>query len=344
MQKTIGIFTIKVPGLNPWDPDSIHRGISGSEEAVIYASQELAKLGHRVFVFNEPPQGSVHSFPEANPRFINYLPNQIHFDVIIVCRAPEIIEYLKNRAKKFYFWPQDTCSHRIREEIIHDYDDVFWISSWQRSQWILVNPAFAKFGNIFGNAVQLNQFQQPQERSNPYSCIYASNYGRGLSVLLDAWPHVKNKYAKATLDIYYGWQHWGAMSESQERNLRYQIADLQKLDVKDHGLIGHEELSRAFSRASFWTYPCIHAETFCITAIKAQLAGAFPIIIDGSALTEVVRHGFKCLHRQDYKQLLCESMNHAETISLKERSNMGEFVKNEFSWEKMVSRWDKIFV
>jgi len=344
MQKTIGIFTIKVPGLQPWDPDSIHKGISGSEEAVIYASQELARLGYKVFVFNEPPQGSKHSLPEANPRFINYFPDHFHFDIIIACRAPQFVEYLRNRAKKIYFWPQDTVSVRVSQENIDAFDDVFWISSWQRIQWISVNPGFAKFTKIFGNALQPYQFEVPQQRSNPYSCIYASNYARGLSVLLDAWPHIKMNFPKATLDIYYGWQHWGTMSEWQERNLRYQLADLQRLDVKEHGLIGHEELSRAFSRASFWTYPCIHAETFCITAIKAQLAGAIPVVIDGSALTEVVRYGFKCHRKEDYKDLLLYAMSQAERISIQDRQSMGGFIGKEFTWQRMADRWNQLFV
>ncbi len=256
MQKTIGIFTIKVSGLQPWDPDSIHKGISGSEEAVIYASQELAKLGYKVYVFNEPPPGSRHSLPSANPRFIQYSSEQTCFDIIIVCRVPEMIEYLKHRAKKIYFWPQDISVRPMREEFIDAFDDVFWISAWQRRQWISISPRFAKFTKIFGNALQPHQFEVPKERTNPYSCIYASNYARGLSVLLDVWPSIKTKNPKASLDIYYGWQHWGTMSEWQERQLRYQMSDLARLDVKDHGLVGHEELSRAFGRASFWTYPC----------------------------------------------------------------------------------------
>jgi glycosyltransferase involved in cell wall biosynthesis len=343
MQKTIGIFTVKVPGLEPWDPDSIHKGISGSEEAVIYASQELAKLGYKVFVFNEPPQGSKHSLPEANPRFINYFSEQICFDIIIACRAPEFVEYLRHRAKKIYFWPQDVSSHRVKEENIDSFDDVFWISSWQREQWISVNPSFAKFTKIFGNALQLHQFEPPKARINPYSCIYASNYARGLSVLLDVWPQVKMQYPKAILDIYYGWKHWGTMSEWQERNLRYQITDLQRLDVKDHGLVGHEELSRAFSKASFWTYPCIHVETFCITAIKAQLSGAVPVIINGSALSELVRYGFKCTKKEDYNSLILSAMSQAEVITLKDRKSMGEFIVKDFTWGKMVYRWDQIF-
>ena len=343
MKKNIGIFTLKVAGLPAWDPDSIQQGITGSEEAVIYASQEFAKLGYQVFVFNETPHGSKHGFPDANPKFMSYLPESLYFDVIIICRVAEFVEYLKHKADKIFFWPHDISSYRIKNEVIDSFDDVLWLSSWQRSQWISMSPKFSQFIHIFGNGLQAYQFDKIEKRENPYRCIYASNYARGLSVLLDTWPRVKSIFPKAALDIYYGWQHWGTMSEAQERNLRHQITDLQKLDVKDHGLVGHEELANAFSKASFWTYPCIHPETFCITAIKAQLSGAVPVIVHGSALKEVVRYGFKCYQKEHYESLLLAALSKAQLISVQERSEMGRFILEEFTWEKIVLKWVDLF-
>ena len=62
-QKTIGIFTTKVEGVKPWDPDAIQSGITGSEEAVIYISQSLARLDYKVIVFGDPPLDSLYSLP-----------------------------------------------------------------------------------------------------------------------------------------------------------------------------------------------------------------------------------------------------------------------------------------
>ena len=69
--KLIGIFTAKISGVSSWDPDSIHSGIAGSEEAVIYIAKELARLGYRVIIFGNPPHHSIHSSPQANPRFVD---------------------------------------------------------------------------------------------------------------------------------------------------------------------------------------------------------------------------------------------------------------------------------
>ena len=71
IKKQIGIFTAKVTGIKSWDPESIHTGITGSEEAVIYIAKELSDLGYRVIVFGNPPKNSIHSKPQANPRYVD---------------------------------------------------------------------------------------------------------------------------------------------------------------------------------------------------------------------------------------------------------------------------------
>ena len=58
--KAIGIFASSVHGVALWDPDHIQSGIAGSEEAVIYLSQALAKLGNRVIVLGDSPAQSKH--------------------------------------------------------------------------------------------------------------------------------------------------------------------------------------------------------------------------------------------------------------------------------------------
>jgi glycosyltransferase involved in cell wall biosynthesis len=339
MQKIIGIFAVKIGDLPPWDPDTIHQGITGSEEAVIYMSQELAKLGYKVLVFNDVSENSPHTLPTANPRFINptltrQMPNRL--DVAIFWRNSQMIALAKDIADQIYLWPHDSCSPCIPEEDFNRLDDVLWLSRWQRQQWINANPQFEKFTKIFGNGVCPSQFPAVQDRSNPYSCIYASNYSRGLPILLACWPKIKKFYPRATLDIYYG-------AASMEKILQKKIDQLASYDVVEHGLVGHKRLAQAFSQSSFWPYACTHTETFCITALKAQLAGAIPVIIKGSALEETVRHGFNCNNKNNFESLLTFALSKAETISIEERKKMGEFVLQEFTWKQIAINWHELF-
>ncbi|MBS0626853.1 MAG: glycosyltransferase family 1 protein, partial [Verrucomicrobia bacterium] len=262
--KTVAIVTYHAEGLpldQTWDPDSIKSGITGSEEAVIYMSEQLADLGYKVTVFGKPPLNSSYSEQGQNPRYLDvktFDNAKAVYDIAISWRMPVLASELKKCARKVYFWPHDrTFPLRLAKEQIEAFDDVLWVSEWQRKEWISKNPKFEKFTNIFGNGINPNQFKTVTKRKNPYSCIYGSNYGQGLSVLLDIWPKIKEEFPKATLDIYYGWRHFGFLTAEQEAKMRKQIVDLQPLGVIDHGMVGHYELNEAYSKASFWTYPCI---------------------------------------------------------------------------------------
>lgn len=340
--KTIGIVTYQVPHLKPWDPEAIHRGITGSEEAVIYVSQKLSTLGYQVIVFGDPPKGSIHSTPQANPRFVSLSEiGRNRLDIAISWRMPEIGAELRRFAKKVYLWPEDILVEPHQKSEMDAFEDVLWVSEWQRCQWMSVTPDWGRFTSVFGNAINPEEFHDAQAPENPYSCIYGSNYARGLEVLLEIWPAVKMHYPQATLDVYYGWQHWGCLSKEKEARMRKILPTLA--DVHEHGLVGHAQLNQAYSRTSFWTYPCIAPETFCTTAIRAQMGGAIPVIIEGSALKETVRHGFRCQKPEDYLAILLKALKGAERISLFDRQKMKEFILRQFTWEKIASGWSKLF-
>ena len=341
--KTVGIFTGRVDGLEPWDPDTVDRGMGGSEEAVVYISQKLAELGMRVFVFGMVPEKSRHSLDGVNPQFVDPRTwSQERLDVAISWRMVQMGKALRPIADKVYLWPHDTCVPRFAKDEIEAFDDVLWLSEWQRMQWSSVNPLFGKFRRIFGNGVNPEHFEPISERENPFSCIYGSNYGRGLEELIELWPAVRQKFPLATLDIYYGWQSgWGMFSEAQEKLLRGKIERLP--GVNEHGQVGHNELNRAYERASFWTYPCKWPETFCITALRAQFAGAVPVIIQNTGLNETVPHGYRCKRGEEYLPLLLKALGEAPAITLEERKEMADFILKDYTWKGLAEKWKRLF-
>lgn len=345
-QPSIAIFTATADdgAPRPWDPDKIQTGITGSEEAVIYMSQELAKLGYRVVVFAVIPPDSPHFSPEANPRFVPLDYNDgTYFDIGISWRLAHVAKVMKTRAKKVYLWPHDPSTTPLDPEDIEAFDGVLWLSEFQRNAWIAVNPLFSQFTEIFGNGILPTQFSPITERKNPYSCVYISSYERGLKVLLDAWPTVKKEFPKATLDIYYGWRRSGITSVIEEARMAAQIQSLAFLGVREHGLVGHAELNEVCAKASFWTYPLIIKEAFCISALRAQFAGAVPIIIDGSALQETVQHGYKCKKAEEYLSTLLQAMRKGPEISLEERQKQRAFILDKYTWPLIATKWKNLF-
>lgn len=342
--KTIGIICYEDQRQPPWDKDSVRSGITGSEESVIYISEELAKLGYQVTIYAHPPKDSPYSKENVNPRYLSAASNEVKpVDVAIIWRQPWKAKEYKNKASLVYYWPHDEPFGSQRTDDILAFDDVLWLSQWQRSAWVAQNTAWAKFNHVFGNGIVPSQFPPLQERKNPHSCIYGSNYARGLNYLLDIWPQVREKYPDATLDIYYGWQTWGLLSPQQESKMKKQILDYFRLGVTEHGKVGHEELNAAYSKASLWTYPCSMLECFPITSIRAQLSGAIPVIIEGSALSEMVVFGYKCKTKEEYLPLLLKALKEAETIPLEKRKEMRDFVLKNYTWEIVAKKWSALF-
>ena len=342
--KSVGIFTCKVEGCPAWDPDSIHTGITGSEEAVIYLSRALAELGFEVLIFGNPPKDSVYSKEGANPRFVDAHTHRTEkLDRAICWRMPTLGPLLKQIASRVYLWPHDVCTERLSAQQMAAFDGVLWLSHWQKEQWTAINPGLKKQGSIVGNGIDPEQFLAITERKNPFSCIYGSNYSRGLEQLLSIWPDVKRVFAQATLDIYYGWQSFGLLSEEREKKLRSAIAKLSSLDVVERGQVGHAALNAAYGQSGFWTYPCQSPETFCITALRAQFAGAIPVIVQGSALQETVRHGYYCMKQEHYLTALLRAMSDAQKISVEQRKSMRAFIEKEYTWEKIAQKCQNLF-
>lgn len=343
--ESIGIVTYHVDGVGQWDDASATKGIAGSEEAVIYLSRALVKLGYEVVIVGNPPENSSFTNPESNPRYIPFARQQeLKVDHAVSWRVPYNAEILRKQAKHVYFWPHDTPpQNHIADKYASSFDEVFWLSEWQRQIWINTNVHYERYRNIYGNGIDPEQFNTIQERENPYALVYGSNYARGLEILLDIWPTVKKEFPEATLDIFYGWKHWGLLSPAQEEKMRRQIKDFGSCGVKEWGCVGHEELNRAYERCSIWAYPCIAPETFCITALRAQYAGLYPVIIKGSALHETVQFGSKCDRPDEYLGTLIEAMKKITTTSTADRIKARKLIEEKYTWDVIAMRWKEVF-
>jgi hypothetical protein len=159
------------------------------------------------------------------------------------------------------------------------------------------------------NGIYPEHFDQVVER-NPFKVVYGSIYDRGLSQLLEAWLRVKAAVPEAHLTVFYGFESTRARSFRSDpptdqdlleigTQLAFWIyrrameAAMRRASAQHLGRIGHLEVARQFLSAGIWAYPTASAETSCITAMKAQAAGAVPVVIPSGALDETVEFGVK---------------------------------------------------
>lgn len=349
--KTIAILCYD-SGTFVWDNTSL--GLNGSEEAVVYISQELVKQGYKVIIFGNPGEKNAARLPFANPQyaraseFITYGQRK-KFDVLVIWRQYDN-SHLSSYAKKTYLWIHDIISSgNITKQKLIGINGILWLSHYQHFDAIKKCPDIVDFElennfKIYGNGLMVEQFKNNIAKKKN-SCIYASNYIRGLEILLSIWKNIREAVPDAELNIYYGWNTWSYVEDGWIDKMKNKILELEQYGVKEHGSVDHITLAEKFAESEYWLYPCTFPETFCITAIKAQISGAIPIYFKLAALKETVvyGHGVKSGDIECYLKTVIKVMCGKKEDNLDNLDNMKKWVIDNYSWEKIAKEWIKEF-
>lgn len=337
--------------IEEWSPKSELTGVGGSEEAVINIARELAKLGHAVTVWNRcgDAEGEYEGVRYENYEFYD----APECDILIVWRQAEYIaHYGRKNAKKCFLWLHDVVPEHDVLPVKLMVDGVFVLSEYHATFY----PHLKE--KLIGtqNGINVSMFEQEVTR-DPYKIVYGSSYDRGLKELLEMWGEVKTAVPQATLTYFYGDE---GLKKGGHDDFLEQITHLSNQEgVTCLGRIGHADVAREFQSAGVWAYPTWFPEISCITAMKAQVGGAIPVVTPTAALMETVRWGLTTREPRDekgsipwgttmpqylmdlYVKLLIKSLD--PDFQAKYRLQMVEDAKRTFDWRVVAGSWDKMF-
>lgn len=120
------------PGFEQWSYKSVAKGVGGSEEAVIHMSEELAKLGWKVYVYGDPQQDAgVHNGVAWLPYY--YVNWRDTFNIIVAWRNIALFDIPNLKFKRGYVW-----NHDIQNSLTYTPDRVnkitkaMFLSKWHR--------------------------------------------------------------------------------------------------------------------------------------------------------------------------------------------------------------------
>lgn len=188
-------------------------------------------------------------------------------------------------------------------------------------------------------------------KRNLHRVIYTSSYDRGLEHLLKMWPDVKKEVPDAELHIFYGWQLFDRFYQNNPSSMSWKnkMVEMMKYDgITDHGRVPQPELVKEYEKSGIWAYPAHFGEINCISAIKAQAYGAWPVVVNYAALKETVKYGVKVEGdiydeetQTDFKNALCSVLASAPTEV--QRLEMQKWAYSTFRWETVAKQWDKEF-
>jgi glycosyltransferase involved in cell wall biosynthesis len=345
-KKSIAMYVGQGP-LGLWGPWSLEEGVGGSEEAVIRLSKELVKHGWEVTVYGTPGDraGAYDGVVYKNYWEINL---QDTFDVFIAWRSPWFFD-AKINARKKYLWLHDKMEvEEFTPERIANLDKVILLSKYHRDCYPMIPEEKVLYS---ANGIDPEEFtQHDQEPRDEHRMIYTSSHVRGLQLLLDCWPEIKKQVPDATLDIYYGWESFEAIHRGNPERMAWKDKITRQIEesdgVTDHGRVGHDVIAKEMSKSDVWPYPCPFPEIYCITAVKAQAAGAIPVSSNFAALDETVQYGGKMLMKdfgdkeaKQFTKLLVEWLTKPQEEKDKARAEMKKWARENCSWAKVAEGW-----
>jgi len=368
--------------VHQWNPEMLKtkgRGlIGGSEEAVIYLSRELAKLGWNVTVYNNcgnKPIKDVLSYYDHSGiichQVVTYRPFwETNFrdkqDVIILWRVPRPLDTPINASKVFID--------------LHDLVPADELSSTrlQRLTRILVKTQFHRslYPNVPDNKIAVipNGLDFSVLESNPpiskdaNLIINTSAPERSMDVLPKLFKEVKKRVPQARLQWAYGWDVYKASRYNDKKERKKKIdwmkrtqKEMDEAGIETLGRLSQAEVGKLYQRASILAYPTEFAEIDCISVKKAQAAGCLPIVTDFGALAESAQFAWK-VHSQKTKETWCrpsqfhfgleDEYSQQEWIDLcikalqsRELSDNGAQMKawpRQFEWQKIARRWNDV--
>lgn len=176
-----------------------------------------------------------------------------------------------------------------------------------------------------------------------HSVGYFSAYYRGLECLLNMWPAIRKEIPDATLDVYYGWESWLALQGPDDfyERMERRFAELKDQGVTVHGRVSHAKLADAMRSTAVWAYPTEFTEIHCITALKAQEAGCYPVVTNVGALAETVQCGDKIRTRRIYTDEYQQEKFVKAVVSALKEGKEGKPVEN-CDWSDVAKQWDRV--
>lgn len=140
----------------------------------------------------------------------------------------------------------------------------------------------------------VNDVTKIVERCPSPRFIYPSSPDRGLDTLLDLWPQIRKEFPQATLHIFYGFSNWeksikNGNVDEESKQMYHKIQEtINQSGIHNHGAVNQTTLAEVWKLMQVWAYPTRFWETYCITALEAQLSETAIVCSDLAGLQSTV--------------------------------------------------------
>tara|TARA_Y100000389_G_scaffold76555_1_gene73275 strand:- start:590 stop:1675 length:1086 start_codon:yes stop_codon:yes gene_type:complete len=277
------------------------KNVGGTEIAAIALAEEFVKIGHEVYIFcisSNPTEIFIHN--GVKYIHINYLQefmNKTYIDEFIICRFIHVFILFTIRAKNIHLWLHDCIANpyidgkEIYDQGIHllnNYskiiNNIVILSDWHKDfcKSIYYGIDYNKY-KLIGNGLNETLYnfslstEEIKQKKIPFKFTYCSCYKRGLSICIDIIEELQKEHPSITLDIC-----WYLIPDDIKQRIE------NNPNINFLGRLSQPELIEQLYKTSFWFYPLIETETYCISALQAQACGCICVARKSSGLITTI--------------------------------------------------------
>jgi len=253
-------------------------GIGGSEAAMLTLCEGWSKRGYKVRLYNDPHEQGVSEFEQLPIRA--FVPEEDR-DVLIIFRTPTSAAVNAKGMKVFLSFDQYTSQPFI--PFLSKVDKVVGISEYH-SAYFRVRYDFNDM-IVIDLPLRVDDFTDINVDKIPNRLIHTSVPDRGLLNVLAMWPSIRRRIPDATIRITSDYRLWG-LSHSNNENYFSQFIGMEGIIFPYNASLPRKKYLEELCKSEILFYPhqAAHAELFCISAVEAQYAGAYPVSSDIGAL------------------------------------------------------------
>ena len=319
----------------------------GTEISILKLTHQLSKL-YNIYIVTLSDDESLTT---DNFIYINYKNLDTNVDILIISRYINYFMYcFFQPCTKIYLWVHDITVLAYYQNFVlenngkaymHNFidriDKIVLLSEWHKSFF----QSYYHIPNnkiiIIGNGITINDFMplidDNSRKTNRF--IWTSCLNRGIERCIEIIQTIHNVFPDTELHIFRNYDTKQEFVDS--------VKDLTYIHF--HGNVNNKQIIEEFKKSEYWFYPTTFSETYCISALEAQMAGCIAISTDVASLnTTVGEHGLLIKNTLSNKKIADEVISLMKNDELKNKLRIKgqEWAKNQ-DWDIIAKKWLKLF-
>jgi glycosyltransferase involved in cell wall biosynthesis len=343
------------------------RPLGGSQSALCYLGEALAKQGHEVFLLNNTLEPDVSCGVMHLP--LATVPRQFlrSLDAVIILNQAEHGRQIRSNIgdnTRLILWNQHAHDQPAVKELHNSderdsYDGIALVSNWQREQFhdqfginlsrakVLRNAISPAFSNLFPTHTSILT-----QKSQPPILAYTSTPFRGLDVLLEVFPRIRAAIPGTRLKVFSSMKVYQINEVEDQSQYGLLYRQCQEMEGVEYiGSLPQPELARELRSVMVLAYPNTFAETSCIAVMEAMASGCWVVTSELGALPETTAGFGRLISMETEKKayndyfveetvrVLQECTATDTTISETHLKRQIEYINSESNWSIQAQRW-----